>query len=92
MGTVGVVHQPCFINFSIIFIRKYNLVGLDIYLADFSFFGHGYESSVINLFDLLFRHIGNQEGVDQHNDHKHDKVVVGHVFPWFLYFMHFEAS
>ena len=88
LGPVGIFHNAGFINSSFFFIRKNDLIILNIDSADVSFFRHGHEGAVADFLNLHTGKLRHCEKIEQcHNGHN-DHIVVNKRFFRSFYFVH----
>ena len=87
LGQAGVVHQTGSVDLLVVLIRKNDLVGLDIYLADVLLLGHAHKGAVVYLLHLTLGQPRHDHKVDDQQHQQHDGIVDGQrLFGWLDFF------
>ena len=87
LGQTGVVHQAGLVDLLAVLIRKNDLVGLDIHLADVLLLGHAHKGAVVYLLHLTLGQPRHDHKVDDQQHQQHDGIVDGQrLFGWLDFF------
>ena len=87
LGQAGIVHQAGLVDLLVVLIRKNDLVGLDIHLADVLLLGHAHKGAVVYLLHLTLGQPRHDHKVDDQQHQQHDGIVDGQrLFGWLDFF------
>ena len=87
LGQAGIVHQAGLVDLLVVLIRKNDLVGLDIHLADILLLGHAHKGAVVYLLHLTLGQPRHDHKVDDQQHQQHDGIVDSQrLFGWLDFF------
>ena len=87
LGQAGIVHQAGLVDLLVVLIRKNDLVGLDIHLADVFLLGHAHKGAVVYLLHLTLGQPWHDHKVDDQQHQQHDGIVDSQrLFGWLDFF------
>ena len=75
LGQPGVVHDAGSEYLTVVFVGEYDLVGLDIHLADVVLFGHAHKGAIVHFLHLPLGEPGHKHKVEDQQHDQHDGVV-----------------